>query len=270
VGLLNMPSPLNLPVQVNVTGFSEADQANVYNMAHDKSGKGRQGLGIASRPKKVCMPSILHPCWVECHQYVKLLFLQALCKGTEESTRCCAVLIYMQGLDGASVPMFTIWVDVAEPVQVAGARWQGTKKRLDSSDDEGEGEASHREGDGRDADDVSENCSEDTQVFSDQEQGGSNVPEAAGTSGRDASMELDLVSGSEQKRLRKHVLRCLKSAPFEGVRMKKLEKRVLDGMGIPRGTAQRKKQRRALRMLLGTSSRFVLSAGIVHWQKGAQ
>ena len=40
-------------VQVKITGFSEDDQTNLYNMAHDASGKGRQGLGIASRPKKV-------------------------------------------------------------------------------------------------------------------------------------------------------------------------------------------------------------------------
>ncbi len=36
-----------------MAGFSEDDQANLYMAAHDASGKGRQGLGIASRPKKV-------------------------------------------------------------------------------------------------------------------------------------------------------------------------------------------------------------------------
>ena len=40
-------------MQVKITGFSEDDQTNLYNMAHDACGKGRQGLGIASRPKKV-------------------------------------------------------------------------------------------------------------------------------------------------------------------------------------------------------------------------
>lgn len=40
-------------MQVKITGFSEDDQTNLYNMAHDASGKGRQGLGIGSRPKKV-------------------------------------------------------------------------------------------------------------------------------------------------------------------------------------------------------------------------
>jgi hypothetical protein len=39
--------------QIKVAGFSEDDQANLYMAAHDASGKGRQGLGIASRPKKV-------------------------------------------------------------------------------------------------------------------------------------------------------------------------------------------------------------------------
>ena len=40
-------------MQVKITGFSEDDQTNLYNMAHDACGKGRQGLGTASRPKKV-------------------------------------------------------------------------------------------------------------------------------------------------------------------------------------------------------------------------
>ncbi len=39
--------------QIKVAGFSEDDQANLYMAAHDASGKGRQGLGIASRPKKI-------------------------------------------------------------------------------------------------------------------------------------------------------------------------------------------------------------------------
>lgn len=51
-------------LQVKVNGFSEADQENLYHLAHDKKGQGRQGLGIAGRPKKV-QPSLnpLHdPC----------------------------------------------------------------------------------------------------------------------------------------------------------------------------------------------------------------
>lgn len=40
-------------MQVKINGFSEDDQANLYMMAHDAKGDGRQGLGIASRPKKV-------------------------------------------------------------------------------------------------------------------------------------------------------------------------------------------------------------------------
>ena len=51
--LLNMRASVRGSLQVKITGFSEDDQTNLYNMAHDASGKGRQGLGIASRPKKV-------------------------------------------------------------------------------------------------------------------------------------------------------------------------------------------------------------------------
>ena len=48
-------------MQVKITGFSEDDQTNLYNMAHDASGKGRQGLGIASRPKKVLLSLLWDP-----------------------------------------------------------------------------------------------------------------------------------------------------------------------------------------------------------------
>ena len=44
-----------------MNGFSEADQEKLYNLAHDKKGQGRQGLGIAGRPKKV-IDRLLAPC----------------------------------------------------------------------------------------------------------------------------------------------------------------------------------------------------------------
>ena len=61
--------------QVKVTGFSEDDQTNLYMMAHDASGKGRQGLGIASRPKKV-LP------------LVKIRILQSRAKHVLQSQSC--------------------------------------------------------------------------------------------------------------------------------------------------------------------------------------
>lgn len=39
--------------QIKVAGFSEDDQTNLYMAAHDAGSKGRQGLGVAGRPKKV-------------------------------------------------------------------------------------------------------------------------------------------------------------------------------------------------------------------------
>jgi hypothetical protein len=38
---------------VKVAGFSEDDQANLYNIAQGAKTAGKQGLGIASRPKEV-------------------------------------------------------------------------------------------------------------------------------------------------------------------------------------------------------------------------
>ncbi|PRW60174.1 D111 G-patch domain-containing family [Chlorella sorokiniana] len=38
---------------ITVHGFSEQDQTNLYNLAHDKATKGRVGLGRSSMPKKV-------------------------------------------------------------------------------------------------------------------------------------------------------------------------------------------------------------------------
>lgn len=40
-------------MQIKVAGFSEDDQANLYMAAHGASGKGRQGLGISDRVRKV-------------------------------------------------------------------------------------------------------------------------------------------------------------------------------------------------------------------------
>ena len=38
--------------QVTVAGFSEEDQAALYNIAHGTKTTGKQGLGTGSRPKK--------------------------------------------------------------------------------------------------------------------------------------------------------------------------------------------------------------------------
>ncbi|EFN54351.1 hypothetical protein CHLNCDRAFT_135612 [Chlorella variabilis] len=41
------------PAAITIHGFSEQDQTNLYNMAHDKATKGRVGLGRGGMPKKV-------------------------------------------------------------------------------------------------------------------------------------------------------------------------------------------------------------------------
>ena len=54
-----MPASIQHVLQVKITGFSEDDQTNLYNMAHEACGKGRQGLGIASRSKKVLVLTLI-------------------------------------------------------------------------------------------------------------------------------------------------------------------------------------------------------------------
>ncbi|KAI3435872.1 hypothetical protein D9Q98_001930 [Chlorella vulgaris] len=41
------------PAAITIHGFSEQDQTNLYNLAHDKATKGRVGLGRSSMPKKL-------------------------------------------------------------------------------------------------------------------------------------------------------------------------------------------------------------------------
>lgn len=155
------------------------------------------------------------------------------------------------------------------PKQVAGARWQGTKTRLEDSDDEVAADAAAEDAGGSNADasaSGSENCSEDTQVFSEQAGGAADGGEVEGPAVHDAAVQPQFVAEKRQKRFRKHALRCLRAGPEEGVRLKKFEKRVLDSMGVPRASEQRKLHRKALRQMLTSSLQICLVDGIVSLQ----
>ncbi|CAL8468505.1 g8045 [Coccomyxa elongata] len=176
-------SSSTLTPQVKVNGFSEADQENLYHLAHDKKGQGRQGLGIASRPKKV-----------------------------------------------------------------AGARWQGRKTTIEDSEEEqdAKGEAGPAE---------SEDCSDDTQIFSEEP---ASASAAAGTK--------QLSANVDKKILRRQAVLVLKPA-IGGLTVKKLEKRVLDGLSIARKSAERTAARKVLRQVVLASSKMSMEDGLVVLRK---
>lgn len=151
-------------------------------------------------------------------------------------------------------------------LQVAGARWAGTKKRIDESSDD-EAPALPAVDAAQHAD--SEDCSEDTHVSSqeethqhteqevvEQQRQQSKQPEPA----QHASASKEGVSTKALVRCTKRVLRA---APGGQLRQKKLEKRVLDLLELQRGSSERKQTRKALLAALETSEKFNVSDGIV-------
>ncbi|BDA43531.1 probable PIN2/TERF1-interacting telomerase inhibitor 1 at N-terminal half [Coccomyxa sp. Obi] len=188
-GRLGSAAPAKIPSsalapQVKVNGFSEADQENLYHLAHDKKGQGRQGLGIASRPKKV-----------------------------------------------------------------AGARWQGKKTTIEDSEEEkdAQGEAAGPA--------ESEDCSDDTQIFSEEP---ASASAAAGTTQPSAAVD--------KKSLKRQAVLVLKAATG-GLTLKKLEKRVLDGLSIARKSAERTAARKTLRQVVDASSKMSVEDGVVVFRK---
>lgn len=147
--------------------------------------------------------------------------------------------------------------------QVAGARWQGTKKRLEESSDEDAPEPAAVEAP-QPAD--SEDCSEDTHVSSkgeelahaeqeDVEQPAQHqvlLPEAAATK-----------DSASAKILMKYAKRVLEAAPGGQLKQKKLEKRVLDLLEVQRGSSQRRQTRKALLAALKASAKLIICDGIV-------
>lgn len=133
--------------------------------------------------------------------------------------------------------------------QVAGARWNGKKTTIEDSDVE----------DGADQEAAapadSENNSDDTRVTSE---------EPASASVAD-SQKLPSAA-ADQKRLKRHALLVLKAAG-EGVTTKKLEKKVLDLLSIPRKSAERTAARGLLRQVMDASSKISLHGGLLVLKK---
>ena len=140
--------------------------------------------------------------------------------------------------------------------QVAGARWQGTRMRLESDDEEPDQvpdpaaiAPQQRQQQSGDMAGDSEDRSEDTHVSS---RGGegmeTSTPQAA--SSRRAKKAKTGGGGVEAgaavgRKLLKLACSVLRGAGGR-LRLKKLEKRVLDAAGVVRGSAERKEARRAL------------------------
>ena len=131
---------------------------------------------------------------------------------------------------------------------MAGARWQGKKTAIEDSEEEedAEGEAAGTA--------QSEDCSDDTQIFSEEP---ASASAAAGTK----------QSGSVDKKiLKKQALLVLKAAAG-GLTQKKLEKRVLDGLSIVRKSAERTAARKLLRQVVDASSKMSVEDAVVVLRK---
>lgn len=138
---------------------------------------------------------------------------------------------------------------VHAPAQVAGARWQGKKTTIEDSEEEedAEGEAAGPA--------ESEDCSDDTQIFSEEP---ASASAAAGTE--------QLSANVDKKILRRQAVLVLKPA-IGGLTVKELEKRVLDGLGIARKCAERTAVRKVLRQVVLASSKMSMEDGMVVLRK---
>jgi len=147
---------------------------------------------------------------------------------------------------------------------VAGARWQGSKKRIEeSSDDEEQAAAAEEQVQPAELPE-SEDCSEDTHVSSGQNQ--QHEEQEAGQRQSQTLLSQSAVTGKQNGSaiaLVKSARRVLKAVPGGQLRQKKLEKRVLDLLAVQRGSSARKEMRRALLAAIGGSTKVKMHNGLV-------
>lgn len=163
-------------------------------------------------------------------------------------------------------------------VQVAGARWQGTKKQLDSSSDDDEGHVADAAAElAEQAQQEDSEGSEDTHVSSQaqpklqrpdeqhsvqQQSIKQQSPQQKHNSTTEAPVG-EHVADVSAKELVRSARRVLKAVPGGELRQKKLEKRVLDLLGLQRGSSARKRMRKALLAALEASAKLKVSDGLV-------
>ena len=166
-------------------------------------------------------------------------------------------------------------------MQVAGARWHGTKKRLDDSSDNDEGQVADAAGElAEQAQQEDSEGSEDTHVSSQAQpklQSSGDQPPVQQHSVRQQSQQQKQNSQTEApvgehvadvsaKALMRSARRVLKAAPGGELRQKKLEKRVLDLLGVQRGSSARKQMRKALLAAVEASAKLKVSDSLVSLQ----
>lgn len=150
-------------------------------------------------------------------------------------------------------------------MQVAGARWQGTKKQIEESSEDEQAPAAEEEAQPAERAD-SEDCSEDTHISSREQTQQGGEPEAVEQLPQSVK-RLQAAPAAEQglsaKALVRAARRVLGAAPGGQLRQKKLEKRVLDLLEVQRGSSERKQMRRALLAAIESSAKLKTSDGIV-------
>ena len=165
-------------------------------------------------------------------------------------------------------------------MQVAGARWHGTKKRLDDSSDNDEGQVADAAAElAEQAQQEDSEGSEDTHVSSQAQpklQSSGDQPPVQQHSVRQQQQQKqnsqteapvgEHVADLSAKALIRSARRVLKAAPGGKLRQKKLEKRVLDLLGVQRGSSARKQMRKALLAAVEASAKLKVSDSLVSLQ----
>ena len=163
-------------------------------------------------------------------------------------------------------------------VQVAGARWHGTKKRLDSSSDTEEGQVADAAAElAEQAQQEDSEGSEDTHVSSQAQPKLQSSDEQHLVQQHSVKQQFqqheqncqteapicEHVADVSARELVRSARRVLKAAPGGKLRQKKLEKRVLDLLGVQRGSMARKHMRKALSAALEASAELNVSDSLV-------
>ena len=161
---------------------------------------------------------------------------------------------------------------------MAGARWQGTKKRLDDSSDNEVGQVADA------AAELAEQAQQEDSEGSEDTHVSSQAQPKLQSSGEQHSVQQHSVKQQSQqqkqnswteasdgehvgnvtaKELVRSARRVLRAAPRGELRQKKLEKRVLDLLGVQRGSSARKQMRKALLAAVEASAKLKVSDGLV-------
>lgn len=137
--------------------------------------------------------------------------------------------------------------------QVAGARWKGRKTIIEDSEGEEGAEEAAKEAAEETVPSDSEARSDDTQIRSEE-------PASASAAESEENACVDA------KSLRRQAVLHVKAAAGS-LAMKKLGKRVLDSLGVPRKSAERTAARGMLREAVHASSKFRVEDGLVTLRK---